>query len=77
MIMGDLWSAKTKGQSLHAPLLMMKYLRELRHGANIILRITDTFDVNRLGLLIDGSSKILRFIGPDELDVDAKFWECN
>src|SRR6056297_398858 len=38
---------------------------------DIVLRVTDGFQVNRLGLVIDGRGKILRFGTVDKLDGNA------
>ena len=48
------------------------YLGELRYWGNIVLGVTDTLDVDRLRLVINGCGKVLWIIAVDKLDTDTE-----
>lgn len=51
------------------------HLGELWYRSNIVFRVTDTLDIDRFRLFVNGRFKILGVISVDKLDADPIFLE--
>jgi hypothetical protein len=53
------------------------YNRKLRNGCNVVSWITNGLAKKRFRLGVNSSSKVLRFVRFDKLDVDTEFRQSN